>query len=59
MRFRTSPSPAAANNKDRTSDDLQNEYRLLNRSRDLGDTSVGTIADQNDIARELERRGEH
>ncbi|MET7924754.1 hypothetical protein ABZT43_12310 [Streptomyces sp. NPDC005349] len=58
MRFRTSPSPAADHAKTRTSGDLRNEYRLLNRSRDLGDTSVGTLADQNDIARELERRGE-
>ncbi|MEU2584491.1 hypothetical protein ABZ612_16345 [Streptomyces avermitilis] len=58
MRFRTSPSPAAAETKNRTSDDLRNEYRLISRERDLGGTSVGAIADQNDIARELERRGE-
>jgi hypothetical protein len=58
MRFRTSPSPAAAETKNRTSDDLRNEYRLIDRSRALGDKSVGAIADQNDIARELERRGE-
>ncbi|MFD0061746.1 hypothetical protein [Streptomyces sp. NPDC056690] len=58
MRFRTSPSPAAANNKDRTSDDLRSEYRLINRERKGGGTSVGALADQNDIARELERRGE-
>lgn len=58
MRFRTSPSPAAANNKDRTSDDLRNEYGLLNRERQGGHNTVEGIADQNDIARELERRGE-
>jgi hypothetical protein len=58
MRFRTSPSPAAAETKNRTSDDLRNEYRLINRERALGGTSIGAIADQNDIVRELERRGE-
>jgi hypothetical protein len=58
MRFRASPSPAAAETKNRTSDDLRNEYRLINQERDLGANSVGAIADQNDIARELERRGE-
>ncbi|MFE4873071.1 hypothetical protein [Streptomyces sp. NPDC056682] len=58
MLFRKSPSPAVAANENRTSDDLRNEYRLINRSRSLGDKSVGAIADQNDIARELERRGE-
>jgi hypothetical protein len=58
MRFRTSPSPAAEHAKTRTSDDLRNEYRLISRERDLGANSVGAIADQNDIARELERRGE-
>ena len=58
MRFRTSPSPAVAETTNRTSDDLRNEYQLINRERDLGGNSVGAIADQNDIARELERRGE-
>lgn len=58
MRFRTSPSPAIADMKNRTSDDLRNEYRLVARSRDLGENSAGAVADQNDIARELERRGE-
>jgi hypothetical protein len=58
MRFRTSPSPAAEHAKTRTSEDLQNEYRLIDRERAGGGTSVGPIADQNDIARELERRGE-
>jgi hypothetical protein len=58
MRFRTSPSPAAAEMKNRTSDDLQREYDLIGRARDLGENSIGAIADQNDIARELERRGE-
>jgi hypothetical protein len=58
MRFRTSPSPAADHAKNRTSEDLRNEYQLINRERAGGGTSVGPIADQNDIARELERRGE-
>jgi len=58
MRFRTSPSPAVAETGNRTSDDLRNEYRLIARGRDLGENPVGAIADQNDIARELERRGE-
>lgn len=58
MRFRTSPSPAAAETKNRTSDDLRNEYKLISRERAGGANSVGAIADQNDIARELERRGE-
>ncbi|WLQ51300.1 hypothetical protein P8A21_29150 [Streptomyces poriferorum] len=57
MRFRTSPSPAAAKNADRTSDDLRNEYQLINRERAHGGDPIGTVADQNDIARELERRG--
>lgn len=58
MRFRTSPSPAADMNESRTSDDLRNEYGLISRSRAGGANSVGAIADQNDIARELENRGE-
>ena len=58
MRFRTSPSPAAAETTNRTSGDLRNEYQLIGRGRDLGENPVGAIADQNDIARELERRGE-
>lgn len=58
MRFRTSPSPAAAETKNRTSGDLRNEYKLIGRGRGLGENPVGAIADQNDIARELERRGE-
>lgn len=58
MRFRTSPSPAADEAKNRSSDNLRDEYRLISRGRDLGENSVGAIADQNDIARELERRGE-
>ena len=58
MRFRTSPSSAAAETKNRTSGDLRNEYKLIGRGRDLGENSAGAIADQNDIARELERRGE-
>ncbi|MGY4930336.1 hypothetical protein ACWD7T_04300 [Streptomyces sp. 900116325] len=58
MRFRTSPSPAAEQAKTRTTEDLKNEYRLINRERAGGGTSIGAIADQNDIARELERRGE-
>lgn len=58
MRFRTSPSPAATETKNRTSDDLRNEYSLISRERQGGHNTVGSIADQNDIARELERRGE-
>ena len=58
MRFRTSPSSAAAETKNRTSDDLRNEYKLIGRGRDLGENPAGAIADQNDIARDLERRGE-
>ncbi|WP_328696251.1 hypothetical protein [Streptomyces sp. NBC_00342] len=57
MRFRTSPSPAAADAANRTSDDLRNEYRLIDRERAGGGDPIGTVADQNDIARELERRG--
>lgn len=56
--FRKTPSPAAENNKTRSTDDLRNEYALINRERAGGGTSPGAIADQNDIARELERRGE-
>lgn len=58
MRFRTSPSSAVAAMKNRSSDDLQNEYRLIDRERAGGANSLGAIADQNDIARELERRGQ-
>ncbi|MFJ1927961.1 MULTISPECIES: hypothetical protein [unclassified Streptomyces] len=58
MRFRTSPSPAVAQSAHRTSDDLRNEYQLINRERAGGGDPIGTVADQNDIARELERRGE-
>ncbi|WP_420032266.1 hypothetical protein ACN2WE_05230 [Streptomyces sp. cg28] len=58
MRFRNSPSPAAAKNESRTSGDLRREYELISRERNLGGTSMGAVADQNDIARELERRGE-
>ncbi|MFI2757413.1 hypothetical protein ACH5A3_00840 [Streptomyces echinatus] len=58
MRFRTSPSPAASAMKNRTSEDLRNEYRLISRERNGGHNTAGAIADQNDIARELESRGE-
>ncbi|MEU5618064.1 hypothetical protein ABZ774_14145 [Streptomyces sp. NPDC047802] len=58
MRIRRSSSPAAAEMTNRTSDDLRNEYRLINRERSAG-TNIGALSDQNDIARELERRGEH
>ncbi|MFD9767570.1 MULTISPECIES: hypothetical protein [Streptomyces] len=57
MRIRKSPSPAVAEMKSRTSDSLRNEYRLINRERSAG-TNIGALSDQNDIARELERRGE-
>lgn len=56
--FRKSPSPAVEDSKNRSSDDLRREYELINRERAGGGTSVGSVADQNDIARELERRGE-
>ncbi|MFG2948181.1 hypothetical protein [Streptomyces adustus] len=56
MRFRAQPSPAAAEMRTRTSDDLQNEYRLISRERQGGHNSLAAIADQNDIARELESR---
>lgn len=58
MRFRTSPSPAVEHSKTRSSEDLRHEYELLNRVRDKGVVDVGLVADQNDIARELESRGE-
>ncbi|MEV8126483.1 hypothetical protein AB0P07_20700 [Streptomyces sp. NPDC085944] len=58
MRFRTSPSLAVAAMKNRSTDDLRNEYQLINRERAGGANSLGAIADQNDIARELERRGQ-
>ncbi|MFJ6464337.1 hypothetical protein ACIQM0_25460 [Streptomyces sp. NPDC091387] len=58
MRFRPSPSPAASEMTGRTSDDLRNEYGLINRERAGGGDPIGTVSDQNDIARELERRGE-
>ncbi|MGZ0232948.1 hypothetical protein [Streptomyces sp. CPS1] len=44
--------------QNRTSDDLRNEYGLISRERSSGHNATGAIADQNDIARELERRGE-
>ncbi|WP_154073973.1 hypothetical protein [Streptomyces sp. TM32] len=56
--FRKNPSPAVEDSKSRSSDDLRREYELINRERAGGGTSPGAIADQNDIARELERRGE-
>ncbi|MFG2861237.1 hypothetical protein [Streptomyces sioyaensis] len=56
--FRKSPSPAAEYNQTRSTDDLRNEYELINRERAGGGTSPNPVADQNDIARELERRGE-
>ncbi len=57
MRIRKSPSPAAADMKNRSSDDLQREYKLIARERAGGHNSLGAINTQNDIARELERRG--
>ncbi|MEU5546788.1 hypothetical protein SAMN06272775_4644 [Streptomyces sp. 2323.1] len=56
--FRKSPSPASEDNQNRSSDDLRREYALINRERAGGGTSPNPVADQNDIARELERRGE-
>ncbi|WP_186779921.1 hypothetical protein [Streptomyces salinarius] len=56
MRFRTSPSPAASEMKDRTNEDLQREYDLITRERDGGHNQLSAINTQNDIARELERR---
>ncbi|MDC7338930.1 hypothetical protein [Streptomyces lydicus] len=58
MRIRKSPSPAVEDSKTRSTEDLRNEYGLINRERAGGANSLGAIADQNDIARELERRGE-
>ncbi|WP_176741502.1 hypothetical protein [Streptomyces sp. LUP30] len=56
MRFRTSPSPAASDMKNRSSDDLRREYDLITRERGGGHNSLSGINAQNDIARELERR---
>ncbi|MFJ3758903.1 hypothetical protein [Streptomyces sp. NPDC090080] len=56
--FRKSPSPAVEHNKTRSTEDLRNEYALINRERASGANSLGALADQNDLARELERRGE-
>ncbi|MFE5033559.1 hypothetical protein [Streptomyces sp. NPDC056683] len=60
MRFRNSASAAASDGqtKDRTSDDLQHEYDLIARERAGGHNALSAITAQNDIARELERRGE-
>ncbi|MET7918288.1 hypothetical protein ABZU45_20730 [Streptomyces avermitilis] len=44
--------------KDRSSDSLRCEYELIARERNGGHNVLGAIADQNDIARELERRGD-
>ncbi len=59
MRFsiRTSPSPAAATMKDSTTEELQREYDLITRERAGGHNALSAINTQNDIARELERRG--
>ncbi|GGQ81935.1 hypothetical protein [Streptomyces asoensis] len=59
MRFRNSASAAASAdlNKGRTSDDLRREYDLITRERDGGHNALSAINAQNDIARELERRG--
>lgn len=56
MRFRTSPSPAVSNMKNRSSDDLRREYNLISRERDGGHNALSAINAQNDIARELEHR---
>ncbi|USQ89254.1 hypothetical protein NFX46_39285 [Streptomyces phaeoluteigriseus] len=56
MRFRTSPSPAVADMKNRSSDDLRREYDLITRERDGGHNALSAINAQNDIARELESR---
>ncbi|MEU3783350.1 hypothetical protein [Streptomyces sp900129855] len=56
MRFRTSPSPAASDMKNRNSDDLRREYDLITRERSGGHNSLSAINAQNDIARELESR---
>ncbi|MFG2826358.1 hypothetical protein ACGFWI_02575 [Streptomyces sp. NPDC048434] len=56
--FRKTPSTASEHNQNRSTDDLRREYELIDRERAGGGTSVGPVADQNDIARELERRGE-
>ncbi|WP_186785544.1 hypothetical protein [Streptomyces misionensis] len=56
MRFRTSPSSAASEMQNRTSDDLRNEYDLITRERAGGHNALSAINAQNDIARELERR---
>ncbi|MFM9589860.1 hypothetical protein ACKI1J_14945 [Streptomyces scabiei] len=56
MRFRSSSSSAAADMKNRSSDDLQREYNLISRERAGGHNSLSAINAQNDIARELERR---
>ncbi|MEV4871623.1 hypothetical protein [Streptomyces syringium] len=58
MRIRKSPSPAVEPSKSRSTADLRREYELIDRERTGGSNSVGAVADQNDIARELERRGE-
>ncbi|MYQ42109.1 hypothetical protein B046DRAFT_02309 [Streptomyces sp. LamerLS-316] len=57
MRIRKSPSPAVAEMKSISSDDLRHEYELINRERSAG-TNIGALSTQNDIVRELERRGE-
>ncbi|MFF8989553.1 hypothetical protein ACF09H_06240 [Streptomyces sp. NPDC014983] len=58
-RVRDSASAAASDdlNKDRTSGDLQREYDGITRERAGGHNSLSSIIAQNDIARELERRG--
>lgn len=58
MRIRLTPSPGASKTKDISSDDLQNEYELITRERQGGHNPLSAINAQNDIARELERRGE-
>ncbi|MFB6595336.1 MULTISPECIES: hypothetical protein [Actinomycetes] len=57
MRIRKSPSSASIeHSRTQSTEDLRYEYELIKRTRTPMD--VDAIADQNDIARELERRGE-
>ncbi|SEC16900.1 hypothetical protein SAMN05428945_2215 [Streptomyces sp. 2224.1] len=51
-------SSAIENNTTRSTDDLRREYKLIDRERAGGATDPAGRAAQNDIARELEQRGE-
>ncbi|MGW3273960.1 hypothetical protein ACWDFH_21175 [Streptomyces kronopolitis] len=57
MKFRKNSS-AIEHDKTRSTEDLRREYELINRERAGGATDLASIVAQNDIARELERRGE-